>query len=637
MRFLFRIHRSSFIVHRFPFILPLSSFILLLLAAVPNRLPAQPSDLFANETERRGFLKALEERDAAYDPEEQMIRRPFSSPGYHTTLKGGAVHPTRDSFAYAVALLDSGDPKRLDRAIAILRRAIALQDQDPNSKTYGIWSWFLEEPLARMSPPDWNWADFCGVQLLQVARDQATRLPKDLQDKVRESILHAAQSIKRRNVGPGYTNIALMGTYVTLVAGETFGVAELTDYGKARLKTFCDATIPDGSFAEYNSPTYTIVAITEISRMLRHVRDPKSREMLEELNRFAWRHVARRFHPPTRQWAGPHSRCYNTLLGDRTLAFIQRAISGKARFVSDEEAATSLDACRLRAKCPDDLVRYFTSLPEARQEREVFVKGGENRLATIGTTWLHPDFALGTVNVGDLWNQRRPLVAYFKTDAGVAALRLRCLHDGYDYSSGAFFSVQDQGDVLAAVDFATDGGDTHPGLDRVKNATIQAKDFRLRFEIEGDLGKIRLPEKPDPGEPIRLRLDDMVCDIKIGRCVFGDFPIRTETTVRETGDEEGRRKSLGLDLVLYSGERRDLSFRDLSQAAVFALSMRPAAESAGKPFSGFTTDRNQGRIVATWRRDARPEMVLAVAEKPATFAALRSVAAGRLRDADAWK
>jgi hypothetical protein len=635
MRFLFRIHRSPFIVHR-----SLLTLLTLLpfLTAFLSHLRAQPPDLFANETERRGFLKALEERDAAYDPAEQMIRRPFSSPGYHTTLKGGAVHPTRDSFAYAVALLDSGDPKRLDRAVAILRRAIALQDQDPNSKTYGIWSWFLEEPLATMSPPDWNWADFCGVQLLQVARDHAPRLPKDLQDKVRDSILHAAQSIKRRNVGPGYTNIALMGTYVTLVAGEAFGVAELTDYGKARLKTFCDATIPDGSFAEYNSPTYTIVAITEISRMLGHVRDPKSSEMLEELNRFAWRHVARRFHPPTRQWAGPHSRCYNTILSDRTLAFIQRATGGKAHFVSDEEAATSLDACRLRAKCPDDLVHYFTSLPDARQEREVFVKGGEDRTATIGTTWLHPDFALGTANLENLWNQCRPLVAYFKTDQGVAALRLRCLHDGYDYSSGAFFSVQDQGDVLAAVDFATDGGDTHPGLDRVKNATIQAKDFRLRFEIEGDLGQIRLPEKPDLREPIRLRLGDVVCDIKIGRCVFGDFPIRTEAAAHETGDEEGRRKSLGLDLVLYSGEKRDLSFRELTEAAaVFALSMKPAAESSGKPFSGFTTDRNQGQIVATWRRDGRPEMVLTVAEKPATFGALRSAANGQLGDTDAWK
>jgi hypothetical protein len=589
-------------------------------------------DLFSNDTARRGFLAALEKRDADYDAKEKMIRRPFSSPGYHTALKGGMVHSTRESFSYAVALLDSGDAKRLARAVDILRRAIALQDQDPNSKTYGIWSWFMEEPLAKMSPPDWNWADFCGTQLLQVARDHMQRLPQDLQDEVRKSILHAAQSIKRRNVGPGYTNIALMGTYVTLVAGEMFDVPELADYGKTRLKAFYDYTLPDGSFSEYNSPTYTMVAITEISRMLNHVQDKKSQEMLEELNRFAWRHVARRFHPPTRQWAGPHSRCYRTLLGEGALAFIQRATGGKTHFISDEEAAVSLDACRVRARCPDDLVHCFTSLPEARQEKETFVKGGENRPATIGTTWLHPDFALGSANLSDLWNQRRPLIAYWKQDMGIAALRLQCLHDGYDYASGAFFCVQDKGDLLGGVAFATDGGDTHGSLDRVENATIQAKDMRLRFELEGEVGRIRLPKNPDIRQPIRLTLGDVACDLQFAHAVFGDFPV-----AMETGHDK---ESAWLDLVLYRGEQRDISFRDLSEAAiVFALSMNPKSEAPESKdvFSGFSFNRGQDKISATWRRSGRPELHLTIPEKPAPFGSLRSAASGTLGGEDAWK
>ena len=62
-----------------------------------------------------------------------------------------------------------------------------------------------------MSVPDWNWADFCGTQLLQVAIDHKDRLPADLQQQVKDSILYAGRAIKRRNVGPGYTNIAVMG------------------------------------------------------------------------------------------------------------------------------------------------------------------------------------------------------------------------------------------------------------------------------------------------------------------------------------------------------------------------------------------------------------------------------------------
>ncbi len=36
--------------------------------------------------EREGFRRALAGQDERYDPKERMIKRPFSSPGYHTTL-----------------------------------------------------------------------------------------------------------------------------------------------------------------------------------------------------------------------------------------------------------------------------------------------------------------------------------------------------------------------------------------------------------------------------------------------------------------------------------------------------------------------------------------------------------------------
>ena len=53
---------------------------------------------------------------------------------------------------------------------------------------------------------------------------------------------------------------------------------------------------------------------------------------MEALYRTAWDEIASHFHPPTRQWAGPHSRCYSTLLGRGTLALIQRATDGRVNF-----------------------------------------------------------------------------------------------------------------------------------------------------------------------------------------------------------------------------------------------------------------------------------------------------------------
>ncbi|MHC4542010.1 MAG: hypothetical protein ACYS74_19855, partial [Planctomycetota bacterium] len=533
--------------------------------------------------------------------------------------KGGYVHPPRDSLNYAVALLDSGEPDRLERAGKILRRVISLQDQNPNSRTYGIWSWFMEEPLEKMAPPDWNWADFCGAQLLQVVIDHMDRLPTDLQQQVRDSILHAGRAIKRRNVGPGYTNIAVMGAYVTLVAGELFDNAELADYGKARLKRFYDHTFANGSFSEYNSPTYSIVAIGELSRMSRHVRDAESQKLLRELNRFAWSHVARHFHPPTRQWAGPHSRCYATLLRDSALAFIQQATDGRLQWLPDTDALESLDAHRLGAECPEDLLHYFTELPEPRLEIETFARNQPDRHDIIGTTYLHPDFTLGSVNVGDLWNQRRPLLAYWNTDAGVVAMRLRCLHDDYDYSSASIFTVQGEGDILGAVVFATDRGDTHISLDRIKDATIKAKDLRLRLEFEGAVSQMQLP---------LTRCGRMNIDFQVAHAVFGDESVKSEV-----GRDDN---TAWRDVVLYQGEEKDLDFSRIAEAAVvFALSASTGQNST--PNSQLSIVNNQSTVVATWSRPGKPKMSLTVPAKPLPTGKQRAASSARLADVNPWK
>ena len=136
------------------------------------------ADLSASQ--QKSLQLVLEEYEARYDPVAYMVTSEASKVGYHSTISGGSVHPTRESLAYAVALLDSGEQDHLERAISILKTVIALQDQNPESKTYGIWSWYLEEPLDKMAPPDWNWADFCGVQLLAAYRDHNDRLPEDL-------------------------------------------------------------------------------------------------------------------------------------------------------------------------------------------------------------------------------------------------------------------------------------------------------------------------------------------------------------------------------------------------------------------------------------------------------------------------
>ncbi len=597
------------------------------------------ADLFPTAARRQGFLKALAEQDKRYDPAEKMLRAPFSSPGYHTTLKSGDVHRTRQSLTYAVALLDSGDPNRLDRALEIIDRVIGLQDQDPSSRTYGIWPWFLEESLEEMSPPDWNWADFCGTQLLQAAIDHENRLPVDLRHRVQESILHAAQSIKRRNVGPGYTNIALMGTYVTLVAGERFDVRELVDYGKARLRRFYDYTLKKGSFSEYNSPTYTLVAIEEISRMRRHIQDAASQELLDTLNDFAWHHLGRRFHAPTKQWAGPHSRSYATLLRSHALAFIQRGTSDDVEFMPDAKAWESIHAQRIDLRCPDELHDNFLELDEPRQEVEAFVLNPGDQHSIIGTTYLHSAFALGSVNIGDLWNQRRPLVAYWNSATGVVAMRVRCLHDDYDYSSASLFTVQEQNDALSAVVFATDRGDTHISLDRLRNGTISARDLRVRLEFEGAVDDLNLPAKIEMHEPIRFisgRVGGVFC---IHEAVLDDQPVTLKM------GREGEKA--WIDIILYQGVTRQFNFNTIEEAAVvFTLSLvtPPVLLPTTKPQVGMgiafaspaATERTVSRHKWTWQRSNDTILTLTVPVTPLPSKEQAKITAARVGPDNPW-
>ncbi len=562
---------------------------------------AEPGRWSLSEAQLKRLSEALKPFHARYDADAAMLREPFHSIGYHSTLKGGTVHPTRESLTYAVALLDTGEEPLRVRAEAILRRVIALQDQNPASKTFGIWSWFLEEPLAVMSPPDPNWADFCGVQLLQVAHDHRERLSPDLQRQVDTAIRHAAHAIQRRNVGPAYTNIAIMGAYVTLVAGELYGWHDLRAYGLDRLRRFYDYTRNQGAFSEYNSPTYTLVAGWELSRIKLHARDPAARRMAEELYRMAWEEIAEHFHVPTHQWAGPHSRNYRTLLGRDTLGHVERGLGDHVHFGA---YVPTIFEQRLPFVCPDDMLHHFTTVGPARDLVKTYAKASP---PVVGTTRLEPAFTLGSVNRGDLWNQRRSLVAYWGTATNPSSLQLRFLRDGYDFADAQFFSVQRGGDVLAAVNLGTDGGNTHISLDRLQAGMVRARDFRLRFEFDGGAGREAPSIPPRLTAPVRLSLDGVNLALTVPHAVFG-----AETPRWESGRQG---TTAYLDVVLYQGPDREFRLNEIDHAAL-GLALRLTPGAAIPPMaSAFVRD---GRLALSWG-----PLRLSVPTRPDTTKALQ--------------
>jgi hypothetical protein len=427
----------------------------------------------------------LVEADRNYDSEICLLGAEFHGPGYHSLIPDGAwAHSTRDSIYYALHLLKSNDKELEQRALNIIKTIVSLQDINPYSLTYGIWSWLYEEPLDDMSPPDWNWADFIGAALAHVLKDFGDRLPETLRGEVADSIGHAAWSIFRRNMQPHYTNIAIMGIGVTAVAGEVLQEKRLVDYARIRIKRFYEYTMEQGGLNEYNSPCYTFVALHEFERIIQLVNDSEIVVYAEKLRCYVWKCLAEHYHPATGQLAGPHSRAYSDLLKPATVHYLDWATSSKCRSAYEYDAVGDFET---PFPCPAEYVNRFVELPEPEMVRQdTFIKRDDDAKSVCGTTWMNEEAALGSINRECFWTQRRPLIGYWLDDTGKpAVLRLRMLKDGKDFASGGIYNVQSKNKVLTGIKMYTDRGGYHIHLDRPEDGIFKFKSLVLRYELTG--------------------------------------------------------------------------------------------------------------------------------------------------------
>ena len=496
----------------------------------------------------------FEQCNENYNPRLKMLGTTFKSPGYHSQVPDGTwVHTTRGSLQYAVALLRRGEPGDAERAADIVAKIISLQDTDPASRTYGIWSWLLEEPLDKMAPPDWNWADFCGAIIAQMLVDHADVLPEELIASMRSSLGHAARAIRKRNVGPNYTNIAIMGGGVCAATGELLDDAGMLDYGRQRLRRCVEHTKHHGGFNEYNSPTYTCIALYEAERTLHLVRDPATRKAAEFLRRAAWEVIAGSFHPATGQWAGPHGRAYHDRLSADATRYLSEqtgvAITPHPSMGSDSGPGSDIIP---HLPCPKDIVARFRALPSDPVElRRQFIRGSMPDQSVIGTTWHTADACLGTVNRSTFWTQRHPIIGYWRTDADPAVVfRVRFLHDDRDFASMAARITQQGGRALIVFGAMRRWGDWHPTLDRPTDGVFRAKDLRVRFELQG---------KGVLAESLGVGLFALVAGgrrvvIHTATSRFDDCPVQWEL-----GQSNGR---VFVDGICHHGDEKAFAFRE---------------------------------------------------------------------------
>ncbi len=576
------------------------------------------------EKQKEDIQKEIDRYGGKYDTTACLVWS-MASPHYHSDFQRRTkVHSTRPSLNYAVALLNADIPAYHQRAFDILRAVLALQDQDQGSKTFGVWPYYLEEPLSsKKSPADLNWADFCALPLLSIINNHHDILPPELREKIRHALLLASEAIRHRDVKPDYTNISIMGLYVCYMTSHIFNDAELMAYARNRLKAFYDFTRQNKGFTEYNSPPYFKVSLDAVLLLLHHVTDREDHAMLEYIYHTGWEVIARHYHTPTAQWSGPHGRCYSELLQPSARQWLYCASGGKIDPDTPDRFPKYADPA-LDHKIPADLMHFFTHPVFPRMEIDTFIRGGQeielNPLVSyqesdrgvvvrtnevIGKSYLTNDYALSSASRSCLWNQRHPLIAYWGTIQKPVAMRLRFLHDNYDYAAANIFCSQDSNHVLGAVNFTTNGGDRHVTIDLIQNGIIKASDLRLRLEFAGDTGSLNIGPVDEKHHTVTGTSGKVAFRLQIPYFKFGEQKMKWIAG--------GDNKTRWIDLVIYSGPEQEFNFEKMKQAIIgFMLSV---SDSGEKPILPVKVSNNKGNLRMQWENLSVEAMVKPYSER----------------------
>ena len=481
------------------------------------------------------------EKEVLFDENVNLVKVANTGPNYHSRVKDDFVHPLRESIEYAVELLDRGE--NTENALKITQSVMSHQNNDQGSPYFGLWPYYLEEPLEKMSPPDFNWADFIGKQLLVIYIDYKEFLSDELNEEIKTSVTRACKCIIKRNERVSYTNVAMMDSFMCAVCGEVFGNMEFFKYGADKLRRLLEFTRSDGNISEYNSPVYTLVALGDANWLRYYISDKKMKNDAETFYNYLWKSLAEHYHVQTGELSGPQSRNYST-------------------FLTKQQKNTLLCAAKIKNFGKDVPERDRIYVPD--EYKPLFTEfSGKYNIVRISNGFCYPcfantkvevmymtkDFCMGSFHHDEMWNQTRPFLGFFGNEDSKYAFRIQVLHDGYDFSDAEIHTSQYLSSALSVINFAADRGDTHICLDFIKNNTVRARDIRVSFKVSGDIDKLKTSCS---GNALCIEYENVILNFKYVKAEFDLEKVKTE--IKKTNSE------LCFDCILYSGEERAVVF-----------------------------------------------------------------------------
>jgi len=232
-----------------------------------------------------------------FNPETLMLAK---------VTENGVFHESRQGASFAARLVANGAPEDLDLAHKVLDVVLRAQERHPDDPHYGNFMWMIEDTVVQ----DLNAVEFNLEHLIPMLLQHADRLSPAMQARVLDAIRLSLDEIRRLDVLPVYTNIALLDILNTCLGGELLGDATIAQRGYTKLVMWMALTDREGHPFEYNSPTYSAVTIRALARLAALTRHSdtriRARTALARVGLSAALHI----HTGTGRWAGPHSRAY---------------------------------------------------------------------------------------------------------------------------------------------------------------------------------------------------------------------------------------------------------------------------------------------------------------------------------------
>ena len=523
--------------------------------------------------------KFFEKTDRKLDTECGLIGVTVKEKNVIHTNVTGYAHYICENAIYTQLVYMNREESRYTAAEHIISEIIKAQDQDPESKTYGLWPHYFEEKLTEMSAPDYNMAEFISRPLIYIMLERSECISPETAENIKAALCRAARCCIKRNAGLDYTNVISMSCVTLILIGQLLNDEELINAGKEELSEFAEYTRFNGAFNEYNSPCYLKVVGDSIERIFKYCTDEESRLLASELNDCLWDMISKHYSTEFNELAPPFLRAYfDTDVDKENTDFIYYATDGKYGSYNCTMNDWELNV----PKCPEKFYEnfekklwldgaYYKKNNLRKRNSDVTIVRNFESPDLIAYTYKTKNYLFGAFERTDLWDQRRTSMIMWDKE-NKKTFKLRCLKDGYSFSSAMAYTAMHKDEALTVVGFSTDHGYKHYILDSLNGGKTDAESLKFTMKISGEYKKENFARK---GNELLYNDGKISFSVKITAWVFDGEP----GEIRFTDD--------GFELVCYEGERKTLDLNVLGETyGVISMKINGEAPSAQFSVSG---------------------------------------------------